>query len=396
MSLFFRGAPQQRDSTVAQMLADRTSGRSGTAQISTDQAMRHSVVWAATRLRADVVSMMPIDTYKRLSDGTLVEVPTAPVLISPDNFADDQPTPISDWIYAGQWALDSWGNSIGIIRTINATTKIPTQIELVPADMIRLTIKGTRITQYKIAGERVDARHIWHERQFLVPGLPFGLSPITYAVMSLAGAINAQTFIQDFFAHGGVPAAHLKNIEKELDPVKSARVKQRFKAAVGAGDVFVSGRDWTYEPISVKAAESGFLQQIDATSRDICRFLGAPADLIDVQSGGSSITYANITQRNLQFLTLNMGASIKRREDALGRLTPKPHFVKLNRSAVLAMDDKTRADIFKLKIDSRTLTPDQARAIEDNEPLTEADYAQFDRLFGSKNPAPAPRGTQPA
>lgn len=59
------------------------------------------------------------------------------------------------------------------------------------------------------------------------------------------------------------------------------------------------------------------------------------------------------------------------------------------------MDDKTRADIFKLKIDSRTPTPDQARAIEDNEPLNEADYAQFDRLFGSKNPAPAP-GEEPS
>ena len=88
-----------------------------------------------------------------------------------------------------------------------------------------------------------------------------------------------------------------------------------------------------------------------------------------------------------------MGPDIKDHEDALSALTSKPRFVKLNRSAVLAMDPKSRAEVEKLEIDARTLTPDEARRIEDREPLSDSDYAQFDRLFGSKNVQPTKGAT---
>ena len=42
---------------------------------------------------------------------------------------------------------------------------------------------------------------------------------------------------------------------------------------------------------------------------------------------------------------------------------------------------------------ARERTPDELRAKDDFEPLTEEQYAQFDRLFGSKNATPAAKGT---
>jgi len=151
--------------------------------------------------------------------------------------------------------------------------------------------------------------------------------------------------------------------------------------------VFTVGKDWEYDPISVKASESSFVEQMQYSDVELCRFFNVPADLLDVASmNASAITYASISQRNLQLLVLNMGKTIAAREQALSRLTVEGRYVKLNRSAILAMDDKGRAELFKLQIDSRTMTPDQVRAKEDMAPLTDADYAQFDRLFPVRAP----------
>jgi phage portal protein BeeE len=118
----------------------------------------------------------------------------------------------------------------------------------------------------------------------------------------------------------------------------------------------------------------------------LTRFFGVPGDMVDVQTSTGSVTYANITQRNLQLLVMNLGGAVKRRDDTIShRILPAARFAKLNRNAVLAMDAQTRADVFKTQIDSRQLSPSEARALEDREPFTEEQYAEFDRLFGARS-----------
>jgi HK97 family phage portal protein len=358
-------------------------------------ALRQSVVWAATRLRADLVSLMSIDVYRRLP-GEGINVPVAPpsVLVTPSDIADGHPMFIGEWLYSSQMSLDRTGNSFGVIRSVDALG-FPARIELIADELVSVRIRGSRVHEYRINGEKHEPRDIWHERQFTVAGLPIGLSPIAYAALNLASGIAAQEFALDWFANGAVPSAILKNTDKTVGPDEAERAKRRFKAAVSDGDVFVTGKDWTYTAVAAKAAESQFIEQMQYSDLALCRFFGAPADLVDVVAGGSSITYANITQRNLQLLVMHLGPSIKRRDDSLSTLTPKPRFVKLNRAAILAMDAKSRAELLSSQIEARTLTPDQARAIDDLPPLAERDYAQFERLFGARTkPQPTTSGGQ--
>lgn len=357
----------------------------------TSVAMRQSVIWSAMTLRAGVESMLPVDVFKTVG-GVRVPMNAPPVLVEPSSFADGHPDTIADWIYAGRMSLDGYGNNFGEITAWDSLGK-PRQIQLIPPEDTRVEIKSRRITRYWFGNVEMDPRRVWHERQYLWPGVPVGLSPTAYAAMVISQSEAAQEFVTEWFGNRAIPSAHLKNTEKTVPGKAGDAIKAKFEAAVSAGGVFVSGKDWTYSPLQAKAAESGFLDSINATAVDLCRFFGVTANIVDVAvTGGATLNYANITQKNLDFLTTRMGPSIKRREDALSTLTPKPRFVKLNRSAFLAMDDKTRAELLKLRIDSRTLTPDQARRIEDEPPLTDDDYTQFDRLFGSKNPTPTPKG----
>jgi HK97 family phage portal protein len=308
------------------------------------------------------------------------------VLRSPWDVADGQPMSIGEWMYSTQMALDGLGNNVGIVHAKDGFG-IPSKIEPVDPESVSYRMKGSRIVEYRVSGEVVKPEFIWHERQHTIAGFPVGLSPITHAALALSSGIAAQDFALDWFENGAVPSAILKNVDTRIDQATAKAAKDGFKASIDTGDLWVTGKDWEYSPISAKASEASFIEQMQYTDVELCRFFGVPADLVDVASmNASAVTYASISQRNLQLLVMNLGGAVKRRENALSRLTQGPRYVKLNRSAVLAMDDASRAQLFKTQIDARMLTPDQARAHEDMPPLTEDDYKQFDRLFGARTP----------
>lgn len=371
-------------SHAAEVLQERVSWRRDGVRVTQSEALRQSVVWAACRLRADLVSQLPVDVFRPSAGaGIAVEVAKPTVLRTPAQIADGHPMAIAEWLYSSQMALDRHGNNFGVIHARDALG-LPARIELVDPDEVSLRIKGHQIVEHRVNGELVKARDIWHERQHTVAGLPVGLSPITYAALALAAGINAQRFAVEWFQNGAVPSAILKNAEKTLTEEQADRAKRRFKAAIANGDMFVTGKDWTYSAVQAKAAEAQFLEQMRATAQDLCRYMGVPGDLIDVSVDSATINYANITQRNLQLLVMHLGPAIKRREDALSAVVPGKRYVKLNRSAILAMDEETRAKVLKDRIAARVITPDEARALEDLPPLTDRDYAQFEKLFGRR------------
>jgi HK97 family phage portal protein len=346
--------------------------------------MQQSVVWGARHLRADLISLMPVDVFRKIN-GIRVAQSTPDVLVNPWEVAADQPMAIDEWIYSTQMALDGLGNNVGIIHAKDAFG-IPTKIEPVDPETVSYRIKGTRIVEYRIGGTVEDSKWIWHERQHTVAGFPVGLSPITNAALALSSGLSAQEFALSWFQNGAVPSAILRNKAKTLTREQAQEAKASFKASIDSGDVWATGMDWEYDPVSVKASEASFIEQMQYSDVELCRFFGVPADLVDVVTNASSVTYASISQRNLQLLVINLGGAVKRRERALTRLTPGDRYTKLNRSAVLAMDDKTCVDVHAIYVNNRIMTPDQVRDIEDMPPLTEGDYAQFDRLFGARTP----------
>lgn len=379
MSLLRRDAQ-----STAQWYASQGRDRRIDGVVGAKDVLQQSVVWAGCNLRASIVSMMPVDVFGK-SGGVSIQRPTPPVLVTPSTFAEGHPVSIADWLYASQMTLDLYGNNVGVIVSKNAAG-LPSQIDLAQPERLSMRVKGGQIVKYEIDGSKLNPAEVWHERKNLIAGVPVGLSAITHMASTVIGARSAQKFASQWFDGGAVPNAVLRNEERVLSPEAAAAAKQSFLDSVRAGQPWASGKDWTYTPVQAKASEAAFIEMLELTSLDLVRYLNVPADMVDVKSDAvGTITYQNITQKNLQFLTVNLGPDVKRREDALSALTPKPWFVKLNRSAVLAMDDAARAEVLSERIKSRQLAPSEARAIEDREPFTEDQLAEFDRLFGNPN-----------
>jgi HK97 family phage portal protein len=366
MSLFRRGLSVPAEAYVQ----PRGSTRQGVPVVTLDTAMRHSAVWACLRLRANLISTMPVDVYRRVDD-VQVEVPKPPVLVNPGGERVD----IHEWLYSSQVDLDRGGNVFGLI-TERDGAGMPRRIDLQPLNECAFVIKDGK-EWYRFSGKLYAPKDVWHERQYTVSGLPVGLSPVAYAAWTISEYLSIQDFALDWFGNGGIPLAHLKNKAKTLDPVTASTVKERFKASVQAGDVFVSGSDWEYDMIQADQAGSSWLEAKQYSIADIARFFDCPGDLVDAVIQSGNVTYASITQRNLQLLIMHLGPAVIRRETALGRLLIKPRYVKLNTDALLRLDPLTRAQMMKTQIDTRTRTPDEARALDNLPPLTQEQIDQF-------------------
>jgi len=359
----------------------------GAVNVTNDTAMRHSAVWACLRLRADLVSTMPVDVYRRVGD-IQIEMTKPPVLVNPGGERVD----ICEWMYSSQVDLDRTGNTIGLITERNAAN-LPQRIDLQPINTCSIREKNGVLT-YWIDGKPYPAEKVWHERQFTIAGLPVGLSPVAYAAWSIGQYESAQKFALDWYGTGGIPKGQLRNTEQgAVGEDVAIAAKGRFKTAVESNDVYVTGKDWEYKPFQAEAVGAEWLEAQKYGIGDVARFFGAPGDLIDAAVSSGSITYANITQRNLQFLIMHLGPAVYRRERSLSKLLPAPRYVKLNTSALLRMDDQTRASVIKTKIDARILAPSEARELDNLPPFTEAQLAEFDRVFGP--PKAAPSSTQP-
>jgi HK97 family phage portal protein len=364
------------------MIPQRAEFRPGMTPVTDDTALRHSAVWACLNLRASLVSTTPLDVFRRVG-GVQVETPKPPVLLLPGGAGCGLP----EWLFSSQFEIDRTGNVFGLI-TKRDGSGLPAEIELQPSAGVTVLGKGPQITGYRIGGKVYDnPRDVWHEKGATIPGIAVGLSPVSYAAMSIGGYLAAQQFANDWFVAGPHPKGVLKHTKQEqLSPGVSAETKARFKQSTANGDIFVTGASWEYTPEAQASGGAVFLDEMKYGVVDVCRFFGVPADMVDGGVSGSSVTYANVTQRNLQFLIMHMGTAFARREWAFSNLMlAQPRYVKFATDALLRMDPQTRTTMLGQQVRDRLIAPSEAREIDNREPFTPDQMAEFDRLFGSPN-----------
>lgn len=383
---------QQRDFfgiTGAQdLIPTRATGgmrQVGSVVVSDDKALRVSAVWACLRLRASLISTFPISQYRDVLGIQTEYTPLPQILTDPGGVKMD----MVDWMAASQLDLDRSGNAVGLIVERSAYPSkyypqgLPTRIELQPAAACAYHMTPGRPDRWRINGKFYELDDVWHERQYVLPGVPLGLNPVTYAALAIGEYMSLQEYGLDWFANGGMPKAQMRNSAKRLAPQEITSAKQWYADTIRAGDLFVTGNDWELSPITAQNAGMEWIEGRRFGLGDICRFFDVPADLVDASSShGGSITYANITQRNLQFLIHHLGPAVKRREKNLSKLLPSARYVKLNTDALLRMDPQTRQEVIKSRLQSRVLAPSEARALENQQPFTQAQIDEFRELYG--------------
>jgi hypothetical protein len=123
----------------------------------------------------------------------------------------------------------------------------------------------------------------------------------------------------------------------------------------------------TYKPISVAPEEAQFLETTKANVATIARFYGVPPEMLAAESG-NSLTYANVEQRSLDFLTDGVRPWLVRLERAISTLLPRNQHAKFNPDAIVRVALKDRYDAHATAIAAGFLTINEARELEDLPP----------------------------
>jgi len=331
-----------------------------------DSALTVPTVWACILLKAGTISSLPLVTYRK--------GPKVPIKID-DPQVVRSPSPgmtQSRWLHMVVTSLMLRGNAYGRISARDWQLR-PTQVDLLNPDALTvtvdpvtgdLTVKVTK-TQKVIAPE-----DLWHLPGLTFPGMQVGLSPIAYAAATIGIDISSRRFASDFFDGGGIPKAILKSAAP-LDQNQATQVKARLMAAFRGREPIVVPNGIDYVPIAVKPEESQFLLTQGANVAQIARYFGVPPRMVG-GSDGNSMTYANVEQLSLDFLTYGIAPDLKLLEDAISALLPNGNYVEFDVQKLLRTDAETAAKVDLQYLAGKVYAPSEIRERRGEPPMTAA------------------------
>jgi HK97 family phage portal protein len=350
--------------------ADMTGGRGYPTVNRPDLALTVPTVWACMTLLAGSISSLRLETFRRTND-TPVKI-TDPKLVATPSAGMTQ----SQWVHMLVMSLMSRGNGIGRISSVDGMQR-PQQIDLLDPDMLEITADpatGNLTFKYKMTQKALPAGEVWLLPGLTLPGHKLGLSPISYAAATLGIDLSSRKFANDFFEGGGIPKAVLKT-DQVVNQEQAKTIKDRLLSAFRSRDPIVLGAGLDYQQISVPPEESQFLATQQANVAQIARFFGVPPEMVG-GSGGHSMTYANVEQRSLDFLTYTLAPWLKRIEDSITALLPANVYVKFRTEDLLRTDAHTRAQVDMFMIAAKVQTPTEIRDTRGLPPMTEAQKAE--------------------
>jgi len=349
-------------------------------------------LYSATRLLADQFSSTPLQAYRQ--NGQLAERIPDPVLFkNPSVVAGG----LFAWKYRACTSLLLRGNAYGLVTQMSPLGW-PTMVEWVHPSTVEVDDSNYPNAKYYLRGRPVELftnRHevgsIVHIPGYSLPGRTKGLAPITAFRLMIEQGLQAQKFSVDWFRNGAAPTGHLKNVAKTLEPEEASVIRDRFEATTADRSVFVSGNDWSFDPISISADDAAFVTTARLTAGQVASVYGLDPEDVGGEAA-NSLTYATMEQKGIRFTTFPLRPLAIRFEEAVTEMLPKPQYTKFNLDALVRADIKTRFEVHQIGLTTGLETLDEGRAKEDKPPLTPEEIA----FWQANYPKPAAVPTAPA
>lgn len=339
--------------------------------VTAESAMRNAAVWACVRQLTSTITGLPVDVVRSQGNKrkTLSSAEQPQIIRRPD-------PRFSRRAWTGQIvrSLLVHGNAYGEIFGLDSMNR-PTGIGVVDPGTVSWV--GTDLY---VSGRRRDlwpSGDLWHlPVSFLLPpGNRAALSPVQYASESIGTGLAAERFGGEFFGvNGGKPLAVVTIKGNPSDETKQA-THDNFMQATRSRRPFVTGDGVTLaDGPMVNPDDSQFIDLMRFEVEQACRWFGVPPSLVFAAVSGQNVTYANVTQSDLHYLKHTVAGWLVDLEEALTEFLAGPMSVRFNVDAVLRMDAVARTQVHIQRLQSKTRTVNEVRAMEDEEPFADPMY----------------------
>lgn len=371
MSLLFREAPRGVESrgvrfpNAENLIAASTRMREGAvSQYSSETALQIAAVQACVGLRSGAFAQLPLKAYQDRADGTS-EMITSELLRAPS----DAVVP-SVWKIQMSISRDLWGFALARITAFDAAF-YARRAEWIDPSEVRWQVEGGR-PRWFVGNEEVDSSLLIHvPSRWVLPGNPVGMSPLEKSGL-VELAKRAQDFGRDWFRNGAVPSSVIYS-DQEMTSEQADGIVRRILDRWSSRQPAVLGSGLRYEKISVPANDSQFLETITHISASIATSFNLPPSKIGAAIAGQNVTYSNRDQDQMAYLIDSINPDLVVIEESMDRHSPRGQYCKFKTGGFLRSDLKTRYESYKVGIQGKFLTPNEARAWEDLPPLDGGD-----------------------
>jgi len=323
-----------------------------------------SAVLASVTLIADSVASMPLE-LTRDRGGRIEKLPTPSVLIRPNS---EQ----TMFEFVHQMVVTLALHGTDYVYAPRRAGELPLEMRNIHPHKVAVVLDDEGNEFYKINQREYLDGEIRSIHWLRLPNQRRSISPLEALRNTIGMSIAMDRFLSQFYGEGATPSSVLETdtalTKEQAELIRQQWEDSHYKHRRPA--VLTSGLKW--RPILTSAADMEMLGHREALVRDIARAYRIPLHMIN-GSGGDSQTYQNVESAGINFVRYTLLPWLRRVEDALSEMLPLGQKVRFNTDEFQRADLLTRVRAQQIQISSGTLTPNEARAIENKEPFEGGD-----------------------
>lgn len=341
------------------------AGGSSRPGVTESRALGLAAVYAANRHLADLISTLPLKSYRERGERR------EPMSYLPPLFrqlaADGR---LGSWIFEAVTSLGLHGNAVGHV-THRDGMGYPLNVVWLPMNEITVDDTNSIRPVWYWKGRKLNSEALVHITWFKMPGRTLGLSPIEAYALTISNGLEAQEYGLSWFENGGFPPGTFRNENKTVSPIEAEEIRRRLVASIRKRQPLVHGSDWEYSPITVPPEQAQFIETMKMTANQIAAIYGINPTEIGGEAA-NSMTYSNEEMRQKRRMA-DANPWLRRLEEAFTSWLPERQYIKFNRDASEATDTKTRHEIYAIDRQIGLRSINELRALEDLPPIEGGD-----------------------
>lgn len=337
------------------------------------RALGNTALYRAVNIVAGTIAGLPLKTYRTLPDGerqrvgSFLDKPAGPYPLTPFQWKELIMTHL---LVQGETFLLHIYNNAGALVGLWPVHRSLVVVEWNGADKL-FHVQGEQSTHTYTTAEMTQVMGM------TLDGLR-GIAPLTLFRQTIKTASSGELAASRSFSNG-LLIAGLVTPETDMTEDEAKAVKAGLQAKMGgvnnAGDIAVVNRSLKFTPWSMSNADAQFLESREFQIVEFARMIGVPPHLLGATEKQTSWG-TGIAQQNLGLARYTLMGWTSRLEEALSALLPSPRICEFDYAGLLQGSPAEEIGLLIEQVKAGLLTVDEARAIRNLPPLTEAQKAK--------------------
>lgn len=380
MGFWSREKPDTRGATFVQSEPRsflEIIGLSGDPSVSMEDALGVPAVWAAVNFIAGTIAGLPLHVYDKQAQSKRRVRPTTAnptSMMLHDAVNDDYSS--FQWRFDMMTAVLTDGRFVSYIER-DAMGR-PANLYPLPNAAVRRLANGRKEYEWRDGSilRRYDQADVLDVPFMLKSDLISHRSPLRQCAVALGKAVNANIYGSKIFKNGGLPAFALQGpfgSEKSASRAQENIAAATKEAARKGANVLAIPMGHELKPLGPDPDKMQLVETQRFAVEEIARIYSLPPTFLQDLTHG---TFSNTEQQDLHFVKHTMKRWLEQLEAEMnlkffGRGSRR--IVEFNVDGLLRGDYKTRMEGNAQAINTGQLTPNEARAMDNREPLDGGD-----------------------